>query len=229
MFKLLATLARGRAAAAVKEIVDRDALLLLDQQMRDAGAALARAKRALALATAQDAEETRRLDGVAARLADLEERARQALAADRLDLATEAAEAIAALEADGSAGRQACAQFATEIARLRRVVADATARMAAVEQGRRVARAAESVRRLHQDRTASALVPEGTLAEAETTLARLRARQAEDAAAADALDGLDRERGPADLAEALGDAGFGAPTRPTAATVLARLRAGSNA
>ena len=107
MFKLFATLARGRAAAAVEEMVDRDALLLLDQQVRDAGAALARAKRALALATAQDTEETRRLDGVAARLADLEERARQALAAERLDLATEAAEAIAALEADGAAGRQA--------------------------------------------------------------------------------------------------------------------------
>jgi phage shock protein A len=229
MLKLFATLARGRAAAAVEAVADREALLLLDQQVRDATAALARAKRALAHAMAQDDEDGKRLAECAARCADLEARAGQALAADRLDLATEAAEVVARLEADLAGGRQARAAFAAGITRLRRVTGEASARLAAVEQGRRVARVAEAVRRLRQDPAGSSCVPEATLAEAEATLARLRARQTEDAAAADALDGLDRERGPADLAERLGNAGFGAPARPTAATVLARLRAASNA
>lgn len=229
MFRLFVTLARGRAAAAGEALADREALLLLDEQVRDAGAALACARRALAVATAQGAGEAQRLDGLAARVADLEGRAREALDAGRDDLAAEAAEVIAGLEADAAAGWQARAAFAAEIARLRRVTDDAGARLSAVEQGRRVARAAEAVRRLRQDGTGSVPSAVGTLAEAEATLARLRARQAEDAAAREALDRLDGERGPADVAERLAGAGFGKPARPTTAGVLARLRAPTNA
>jgi len=224
MFKVLVTLARGKTAAAGEALADREALPLLDQQLRDSGAALDRARRALAFATAQDAQEARRSETVAAQLADLESRAGGALAAGRNDLATEAAEAIATLEMERDAGRAARAAFAAEIRRLRRVVADAGSRLAAVERGRRVARAAEAVRRLRQDRAGSAQVPESTLDEAEATLARLRAQQEEHAAAMDALDRLDAERAPASIAERLGEAGFGKPTRPTAASVLARLR-----
>ncbi len=229
MLKLLITLARGKAATAGEALADREALLLLDQQLRDSGAALGRARHALAFATAQDAQEARRSETVAAQLADLESRARQALAAGRDDLATEAAEAIAALELERDAGHAARAAFAAEIGRLRRVVADAGSRLAAVERGRRVARAAEAVRRLRQDRAGSARVSENTLDEAEATLARLRAQQEEHATALDALDRLDAERAPAGIAERMGDAGFGKPTRPTAASVLARLRTSATA
>jgi hypothetical protein len=62
-------------------------------------AAVERAKRTLALAIAQDQQEGRRLDATNARIADLEVRATAALEGCREDLATEAAESIAALEA----------------------------------------------------------------------------------------------------------------------------------
>ncbi len=78
---------------------------------------------------------------------------------------------------------------------------------------------------MHGDRLGAAPLHEATLAEAEATLARLRERQAEAAAAQDALDGLEGERRPASVAERLAEAGFGPPVRPTAAAVLARLRA----
>ena len=56
MFKTVLTLFRGSVAAAGEELEDRTALLILDQQMRDAAAAAAveRSKRTLALAIAQD-------------------------------------------------------------------------------------------------------------------------------------------------------------------------------
>lgn len=227
MIKTIVTLIRGRAAEVDQAVADRHALVLLDQQIRDATAALGRARRALAVALAQDEQEARSLDALARRIAELESRAREALNGGREDLATEAAEVIATLEAEQAAGRSARSLLATEIARLRRIVGDAEARLAELDRGRRIARAADAVRHLHQDRIETAPLHESTLEEAEATLARLRARQTEQAAALDALDKMDAQRRPADIAETLAKAGFGSPVRPTAADVLARLRAGS--
>src|ERR1700736_4525234 len=103
MIKTVLTLFRGTMAAAEEELEGGNALLILDQQMRDAAAAVERAKRTLALAIAQDQQEGRRLDTTNARIADLEIRATAALDGGREDLAREAAESIAALEADRDA------------------------------------------------------------------------------------------------------------------------------
>ena len=67
MFKTLFLLIRGSAASAAEELADRNAFLILDQQMREAGAAIERAKRALALAIAQDGAEAKRLDAAIVR------------------------------------------------------------------------------------------------------------------------------------------------------------------
>src|SRR5262245_41356212 len=135
MFKTLFTLVRGAAAAAEEEFADRSALLILDQQIRDAGAAIERGKRAMALAIAQDESEGTRLERPLARIADLEERALAALAATREDLAAEAAEAIAVMEADRDAIREARATFSGEIGLLKTAMANATHRLAELERG----------------------------------------------------------------------------------------------
>ena len=62
------------------------------------------------------------------------------------------------------------------------------------------------------------------LADAEATLRRLRERQVEDAAAANAFEALDSEPSPTTVAEKLEAAGFGKRTRPTGASVLERLK-----
>lgn len=223
MLKTFVTLMRGAAATAEEAMADRNGLLILDQQLRDAGGAIERGKRALALAIAQDEAEGRRLEATLARLADLESRAVAALAAGREELAAEAAESIAALEADRDAMRTARATFGREIARLRAGVVGATARFAELERGRRIARAAEAVRRLQAGPDSGGL---GTAAlrEAEATLKRLRERQGEDEAVDQALQALDAEGAAAGIADRLEAAGFGPRTRPSAAAVLERLR-----
>src|ERR1700750_3494460 len=107
MFKTVLTLFRGSVAAAGEELEDRTALLILDQQMRDAAAAVERSKRTLALAIAQDQQEGRRLEATNARIADLELRATAALDGGRDDLAREAAQSVAALRADPAAAKNA--------------------------------------------------------------------------------------------------------------------------
>lgn len=223
MFKTLLTLARGAATAAEGEIIDRRALLILDQQIRDAAAAVERGKRALAVAIAHDEAEAKRLDATIARIADLEERAVAALAGGREDLATEAAESIAIMEVNHDAIREARGTLTREIAHLRRATADAGRRLAELERGRRIAQAAEAVRRL-KTRGPTRGGGAAALSDAEATLRRLRERQAEDTAIDTSLESLDATAGADAVATRLEAAGFGKRTRLTAADVLDRLR-----
>jgi len=225
MFKTVLTLFRGSVAVAGEELEGRTALLILDQQMRDSATAVERAKRALALAIAQDQQEGRRLDSIKAQIADLEVRAIAALNGERNDLANEAAEAIATLEADRDAATTARTLFAAEITRLKRQVANAEKRITELDQGRRIARAAEAVRALRRGGVEAARPYEATLPEAESTLTRLRERQQELQAADDALADIDAATGPLATAERLAEQGFGPRLRPTAEDVLARLKA----
>lgn len=225
MFKTVLTLFRGSVAAAGEELEDRSALLILDQQMRDAAAAVERSKRTLALAIAGDQQEGRRLDATNARIADLEVRATAVLDAGREDLAREAAQAIANLEADRDAAMTARTLFASEITRMKRQVANAEARITELDRGRRIARASEAVRALRRGGMEAARPYESTLPEAENTLKRLRERQIEIQAAADALIELDAASGPLATAERLADQGFGPRLKSTADDVLARLNA----
>jgi len=212
-------------AAAGEELEGRNALLILDQQMRDAATAVERAKRTLALAIAQDQQEGRRLDATNARIADLEIRATAALDGGREDLAREAAEQIAALEADRDAAMTARTLFAAEISRLKRHVASAEARINELNRGRRIARASEAVRALRRGGIEAARPYESTLPEAENTLKRLRERQMEARAADQALIEIDAASGPLATAEKLAEQGFGPRLKSTADDVLARLNA----
>ncbi|WP_375777036.1 PspA/IM30 family protein [Bradyrhizobium sp. ma5] len=225
MFKTVLTIFRGSVAAAEEELQDRTALVVLDQQMRDAAAAVDRSKRTLALAIAGDAQEGRRLEATNARIADLEVRASAALEGGRDDLAREAAQAIANLEAERDAAMTARTLFATEITRLKRHVANAEARIAELDRGRRLARASEAVRSLRRSGIEAARPYESTLPEAEATLKRLRERQMEIQAADDALFEIDTASGPSVVAERLAEQGFGPRMKSTADDVLARLRA----
>ena len=185
---------------------------------------LERAKRALAVAIAQDSQEGQRLDATRARIEDLETRAVAAIEGGRDDLANEAAEAIATLEAERDASATARALFAAEIAKLRGHVLQQQMRFSQLERGRRIARAAEAVRMARRGRVEAAPIFEGTLAEAEATLSRLRERQVEADAAEAAFDALDAATGPIAVAKKLSAEGFGPRLKPTAADVLARLR-----
>ncbi|MBA4034835.1 MAG: hypothetical protein C0480_09580, partial [Bradyrhizobium sp.] len=197
----------------------------LDQQMRDAAAAVERSKRTLALAIAGDQQEGRRLDATNARIADLEARASAALDGGREDLAREAAQAITNLEADRDAAMTARTLFASEITRMKRQVAGAEARITELDRGRRIARASEAVRAMRRGGVEAARPYESTLPEAENTLKRLRERQMEAQAADEAFSELDAASGPLATAEKLAEQGFGPRLKTTADDVLARLNA----
>ena len=106
--------------------------------------------------------------------------------------------------------------------KLRHAVTDASRRLAALERGRRIAQAAEAVRRLKTGHTGATSAQTSALTDAEATLKRLRERQAEALAAEAALDAIDEAADA--IAEKLEAEGFGPRTKPTAFAVLERLR-----
>ena len=224
MLKMFLTFIRGGAAIAEERFADRNALVILDQQLRDAASTFERAKKALALAIAQDQQESARLAAGNARIAELELRVSAAMVAGDDGLARDGAEAIASLEADRDAAASAQVLFAAEILRLRRHVGQAQARIAELDRGRRLARASEAVRDIRRGRIDAGLPHEATLAEAEQTLKRLRERQVEAEAADLALDELDGAAA-ASITEKLAARGFGPRLRASAEDVLERLRA----
>ena len=224
MFKTVITLWRGKQAEAIEALADANALTLLDQQIRDASADLDRARRALAVARAQDERELARIAATRAKISDLEARAIAALDGGREDLAGEAAEAIAGLEADLAAATAARESFSRETAKLRAMTGDAERRLAELERGRRAARAAEAVRRLRVRGDDNLGGGASALRDAEATLKRLRERQVEDEAADQAMAAIEGAEGADLVAAKLESAGFGDATRPTGRSVLERLK-----
>ena len=223
MFRMLVTLARGAAAAADEDVADRTALLVLDQQIREAAAATERGRRALAFAVAHDESEARRLEATLVRIADLEERAVAALEGGREDLASEAAETIAMLETDRDAITEARADSAQKINNLKTTMAAAGRRLAELERGRRLARASDAVRALKR-RGGLFGSGDASLEDAEATLRRVRERQGETDAVETAIAQLGSGTAGDTVASRLEAAGFGKPTRSTSSHVLDRLK-----
>ena len=103
-------------------------------------------------------------------------------------------------------------------------MADSERRLADLNRGRRVARVAEAVRISRRGTIEPADGQLCTLSEAEATLARLRGRQESAAEACDTLASISSATKPETIERRLETAGFGPATRPTAASVLARLK-----
>ncbi|MEK1930812.1 MAG: PspA/IM30 family protein [Pararhizobium sp.] len=221
MFNLIFSLLRGRAYEVEQAFADRHAVPILAQQIRDAALAIQFARRAVAVAIAQNEQEKKQYAAIVDRITDLEARALAALQRDNAALAHEAAEAIAYLEAERDASQAAQAQFASAIGKLKRTVRAAEARLEELRRGERLARATEEAQKLDAAGVGQGLA---VLADAEETLLRLRTRQTQNEATAAALIEMEGVSSLARITEKLADSGCGAPLRTSADDVLFRLR-----
>jgi phage shock protein A len=185
----------------------------LDRAMQAASASHVAARRALAVAIAEEERETRRRDLLAGKLSNLEQRAVAALQAGREDLLGDAAEVIAAVETEVTASTEASVRFAAEVALARREVDAQRRRLADLDRGRRLARVGVALNTAPREGF-------DALTEAESALASVEAANHDARAIREELaPPTDR------LIEQMADHGFGPPTRVRAADVLERLRA----
>lgn len=225
MLRTIVTLLRGAAAEAEDAVFDANAIRILEQQLRDAAAALELSKRELACAMAYQAGEERAIGTLEARVAELEEGARKALLAGREDLAAEAAAVIAATENDKAERQASRDRFTADVQRLRQLAEDGRLRLADLKRGLELARAQDGLRRAGSDGRRALAAGTGALREAEATLVRIRARQSRDEDVAAALDELERQEPARDVSHKLREAGFVNPAAVKASDVLARMKA----
>ncbi|MCU0903148.1 MAG: PspA/IM30 family protein [Tabrizicola sp.] len=221
MFNTIITLVRGRSHDAAQAVADANALSILRQQLRDAAGGVEAARRSVAVVMAYAERERKSLPRINAQIADLEGRAIAALAQGRDDLATEAAAAIAHLEAERTTTETALATYETDIARLREELSGAELRLRDLKRGLQLADAAQ------KSQTVRGVVSRpvtASLAEAEATLSRLQSRQLHAEATAIAVVELSAGQSAEAISARLAAAGCGPAIRPDAAAVLERLK-----
>jgi phage shock protein A len=220
MIKQFVALVRGRAYDAAEVTLDGSALTILRQQIRDCVAAVSAARRAVAIAIAQNDQEIQQCKRLIARIEDLEGRTMIALEQGKHELAREAAETISLLEAERDASLAAQSAFAGEIERLKRTVRASETRLRELERGQRIASAVEKTQRLRETAPGSGL---SALNDAEQTLERLRKRQQQLDVAAAAMSEMELSGNPETMSERLAEAGCGAPLKSRTDDVLQRL------
>lgn len=218
MLKPLLTLVRGHGHDAADSLMERNALIILRQQIRDCADAIIAARRAVAVAIAQNGQEIDQHRRLVVRIEDLEARTVVALEKSETALARSAAETIALLDAERAVSEEAQREFSTEIERLKRIVHSAEMRLRDLQRGQRLATATDRAQQLRE--TGSGL---STLKDAELTLARLRSRQKQIDATASAMAEMEQAGDPGAVTEKLAAAGCGLPLVVTADAVLARL------
>jgi len=220
MLKQFFALVRGRSYEAAEAVVDRNALVILRQQIRDCADAIAAARRAVAIAIAQNEQEVAQFKKLVVRIDDLEKRTIAAIEQGQNELAREAAETIAMLEAERDASSEAQKSFSTEIERLKRIIRVSEMRLRELQRDQRIVAAVDSTQRLRESAPGSSL---SALRDAEETLLRLRTRQKQIDATAAAMAEMEQSGDPAAVSEKLAAAGCGAPLRSSADAVLERL------
>lgn len=220
MIKQIYALFRGTANEAAENFTDRHGLTILRQQINDSARAVQSARKAVAIAIAQNRQEEEQYEQIVKRLDDLEQRTVIALEKGKKKIAHEAAETIALLEAERDTSKDAQARFQSEIDRLKRQVRVAETRLRELKRGHRIADVTDKTQRM---RGAGEVSTHSTLADAEDTLLKLRVRQKQIDTTAEAIAEMDEEGRSEKIIEKLAEAGCGTALKTSADDVLERL------
>lgn len=221
MFSTLKTLFTGANARAEEQLRDTYSIELIDQKIREAEGNLRTAKMTLASLIQRQRTEIRQVEVLEGRATDLLSRAKEALEGEREDLAQSAAAAVAEMENELTLRRQTVDRLEARVLQLRQSVETANRRIVDLKQGAVMARATrreqDLQRRLNQN------LGQSPMEEAEGLISRVL-NQDDPFEKGQILQEIDRGLNHSNTAQELADAGFGAPTRCTAADVLNRLK-----
>lgn len=223
MFRTPSTLFDGANARADDRLRDHFCIELIDQKIREAEASLKAAKFSLASLIQRERAEARNVTALENRITDVTGRATQALSEGREDLAGEAASAIAQMENELGLRRETLRRLEGRILQLRQSVETANRRIMDLKQGAIAARAAKKEADI-QKRLGRHVAQDTAFEEAEALIQRVLDRD-DPFEQGQILREIDQGLECTDACERLSEAGFGAPTKSSAADVLRRLRA----
>lgn len=224
MWKQFVTLLRGTAHEAGRSVVDARALTILDQQIRDAGSAQAKARDDLATLTAKRRLIEKDIEALAAQRGKYEASARAAMGRGDMDLAREVAQRLATIESELNAKTPQVEEMRGAEDRMRGIIKSGDGKIEALRREVDVVRANESVQQAQAAIAANTHGASSQLGSAADSLKRLKERQAVREEKFKASAELEDMRTGADLDAKLAAAGL-LPGASSADDILARLAA----
>ncbi len=224
IWKQLVTLVRGKAHEAGVSVADANALTILDQQIRDAGTAQAKARDDLATLVAKRRLIEKDVDSLAAQRDKYEASARAAIARGDMNLAREVAQRLATIEADAATKMPQIEEIRAAEERMRAIISSTDTKIETLRREIEIVRANESVQRAQASVAASHGGATSQLGSAADSLKRLKERQAIREEKFRASEELELARTGGDLDEKLRSAGL-LPGTSSADDILARLAA----
>ena len=224
MWKNLVTMVRGTAHEAGQSVVDARALTILDQQMRDAASAQAKARDDLATLTARRRMVEKDVEALASQRDKYEASARAAIARGDMDLARQVAERLSTIEQDGSAKLPQVAEMRAAEDRMRAIIQSGDSKIEALRREVDVVRANDSVQKAQAAVSSNYGGTLSQLGSAAESLQRMKERQAIQGEKFRAAAELEDSRTGADLDAKLQAAGL-LPGASSADDILARLSA----
>jgi phage shock protein A len=220
----LMTAIRGGATEVGEAIVDQQALRILDQEIRDADAAVRTGRDELVKLIARHKGAVDRVEAHDRKITDLETKALAALDANREDLATEIAELIAAATTERDNDQALATEFGASVERMKKDLAKAETRIKSLRNQVDTAKARESVQRAQVSASVASGTADGKLSTAVDTLNRLQQRQEQRARELEAREEMAEAASGSDLDRRLREAGVIADPGSSNA-VLERLKA----
>ncbi|HIC27938.1 MAG TPA: PspA/IM30 family protein [Rhodospirillales bacterium] len=220
----VATAVRGGVSEAGEAIVDKQALRILDQEIRDADSELGRSKEALTGIIAKRKLADKKVDSLKSSLTEYEGYAMQALDKDDDGLAIEIAEKIAGLETELLGEEGLAKAFSESEGQLRKTVGQTQANLKRLKQQVDTVKATESVQRSQAAVAARHSGAGSSMRSALDSLDRLKSKQAERAAKFEAASELAESTEEVSLDAKLKAAGI-VDGGASGGDVLARLKA----
>lgn len=217
------TLFRGAATEAGQSIVDKNAVRILDQEIRDAQNESVRAKDELARLMAQQKLAGDKLQAKQAKKAEYEAHIARLLAGNDQNLARDVAAKVAQLESELAGEQKDYDSLAAAVDKMHAAIKTADRRITGLQQQVDQVKVNESVLRSQSAIAARHSGQNAKLRTALDSLERVKAQQAERGAQIDAADTLAKSEGDGDLDARLAQAGLVAGS-VTADDVLARYQ-----
>ncbi len=222
MFGTFKTLMTGANARAEERVKDAFAIELIDQKIRDSEAQLKAAKATLASLVQRQRSENRLLDALTTRITTMTTRAEEALKGNRVDMAQQAAEAIASMENEAQLRQATVDRLDGQVIRLRGSVEAAHRRLIDLKQGAVTARAIRREQQM-QGQLRTTIANTSAADEAEDLIARVVSRD-DPFEQSQILAGIEADLNHFSLDDRMADHGFGPATKVTAQQVLDRLK-----
>lgn len=218
------TLFRGAATEAGQAVVDKNAIRILDQEIRDAQNELLKSRDDLTKIMAQRNLADRKLEDKRKKAAEYEGYIRGALAKNDEALARDVANKLAPVESEIANDRQMIGGYDDSIRTLQGAIRQAEGNLARLKQQVDTVRVTESVQRAQSAIAARHSGTNSKMRTALDSLERVKERQLEQAARLDAAHQLASTDGDSELKSRLAKAGL-LEDAGTADSILDRFRA----